>query len=472
GAPAWRTAVTVARAFGRTRIPQRAALALARPATARERAARHAAASLTLAEVPADATAAQRLDAFERLLLDGLPILWPNAIPVVLAGIAANLVLARLLRGVASDTERRLLTRGLPHNPTTEMDLALWALARQVQQNGGAAGEVRAGPPARLAAAYREGLLPPPLQGELEGFLHRYGHRAVAEIDLGLPRWGEDPSYLLGALANYLQLGDAAQGPDVQFRQAATRAEATARELVRRAAGRGRLRALAVRFLLGRGRALAGARELPKFLLVLLLAQARATLAPVGEHLVATGRLEAAGDLWFLTLPETRRAVLGGGPDLRPLVRARRERYEDERRRRRVPRLLLSDGTEPEMAAPATQPPPAVGTALRGSPASAGQATGRARVVLDPLGARLEPGDILVAPSTDPGWTPLFLTAGGLVMEMGGAMSHGAVVAREYGIPAVVGLAGATERIPDGATILVDGTAGTVVEIEPRGAPD
>jgi pyruvate,water dikinase len=93
-------------------------------------------------------------------------------------------------------------------------------------------------------------------------------------------------------------------------------------------------------------------------------------------------------------------------------------------------------------------------------------------VVLDPLGARLEPGDILVAPSTDPGWTPLFLTAGGLVMEMGGAMSHGAVVAREYGIPAVVGLAGATERIPDGATILVDGTAGTVVEIEPRGAPD
>ena len=77
-----------------------------------------------------------------------------------------------------------------------------------------------------------------------------------------------------------------------------------------------------------------------------------------------------------------------------------------------------------------------------------------------------------MAPSTDPGWTPLFLTAGGLVMEMGGAMSHGAVVAREYGIPAVVGLAGATERIPDGATILVDGTAGTVVEIEPRGAPD
>jgi phosphohistidine swiveling domain-containing protein len=83
-------------------------------------------------------------------------------------------------------------------------------------------------------------------------------------------------------------------------------------------------------------------------------------------------------------------------------------------------------------------------------------------VIHDPTGARLKPGEILVAPSTDPGWTPLFLTAGGLVMEMGGAMSHGAVVAREYGIPAVVGVAGATERIADGQRLTVDGTNGTV----------
>jgi rifampicin phosphotransferase len=82
--------------------------------------------------------------------------------------------------------------------------------------------------------------------------------------------------------------------------------------------------------------------------------------------------------------------------------------------------------------------------------------------VMDPSGARIEPGEILVAPSTDPGWTPLFLTAGGLVMEMGGAMSHGSVVAREYGIPAVVGVAHATTRIVTGQRITVDGGAGTV----------
>jgi pyruvate,water dikinase len=82
---------------------------------------------------------------------------------------------------------------------------------------------------------------------------------------------------------------------------------------------------------------------------------------------------------------------------------------------------------------------------------------------MDPVGARLEPGEILVAPSTDPGWTPLFMTAGALVMEMGGVISHGAVVAREYGIPAVVGVADATTRLRDGQSITVDGAAGTVV---------
>ncbi len=88
--------------------------------------------------------------------------------------------------------------------------------------------------------------------------------------------------------------------------------------------------------------------------------------------------------------------------------------------------------------------------------------TGVARVILDPTGAYLEPGEILVAPSTDPGWTPLFLTAGGLVMEMGGSISHGAVVAREYGIPAVVGVLGATERIHTGQRITVDGSNGII----------
>ena len=101
---------------------------------------------------------------------------------------------------------------------------------------------------------------------------------------------------------------------------------------------------------------------------------------------------------------------------MRTVVAERREAYAAELRRRHIPRLLLSDGTELEAVAGATERPDG---AMTGSPASPGTVTGLARVVLDPVGAHLEPGEILVAPSTDPGWTPLFLTAGGLVMEMG-----------------------------------------------------
>jgi pyruvate,water dikinase len=165
--------------------------------------------------------------------------------------------------------------------------------------------------------------------------------------------------------------------------------------------------------------------------------------------------------VFFLDLVQVRVGL--GGADFRDLVAARREDYDQELRRRQVPRVLLSDGTIPEN----TSDVPGAGAGtygglLIGIPASAGTVSAPARVVLDPVGAHLEPGEILVAPSTDPGWTPLFLTAGGLVMEMGGANSHGAVVAREYGIPVVVGVRDATLRISTGQRITVHGATGQV----------
>ncbi|HYW88853.1 MAG TPA: PEP-utilizing enzyme, partial [Chloroflexota bacterium] len=294
----------------------------------------------------------------------------------------------------------------------------------------------------------------------LAAFLAEYGHRAVAEIDVGLPRWSEDPTPLLAHLANYLALDERAASPAAQFEAAAAEAERALHAIVHRTANRSRPRALLVRFLLRRGRALAGYREMPKFLAVLILARARGVLLTVGEDLLERGVMERADDVFFLTFDDARRSLRG--PDARALVAQRRARYAEELRRRHVPRLLLSDGTEPQPAGDAAMIAGADGRVLRGTPASAGRVEGRARVIIEPAGARLAPGEILVAPSTDPGWTPLFLTAGGLVMEMGGAMSHGAVVAREYGIPAVVGVPAATERIADGEAIRVDGSSGTV----------
>ena len=174
-------------------------------------------------------------------------------------------------------------------------------------------------------------------------------------------------------------------------------------------------------------------------------------------------RRQQAEDIFFIDLTEARLAL--AGKDFRAVVCERRASYDYELRRRHIPRILLSDGTEPEAEHHALGS--VVEGALTGTPASAGTVTAKAHVIMDPVGARLEPSEILVASSTDPGWTPLFLTAGGLVMEMGGPMSHGAVVAREYGIPAVVGVHGATEYIATGQRITVDGSNGMVV-IEPQ----
>ncbi|MFL5691434.1 MAG: PEP-utilizing enzyme, partial [Ktedonobacteraceae bacterium] len=306
---------------------------------------------------------------------------------------------------------------------------------------------------------YREGTLPPAMQQALADFLRTYGHRGVAEIDLGLPRWSEDPTYLLGVLANYLQLTNPDAAPDVQFQRGEREAEAMVAELTRRARKRSWLRGKLVHFCLRRIRDVSGLREVPKYTIVLLMAGARRLLISTGEELLRAERLEAAGDIFFLTLTEAHEAL--AGEDMRARVRERRVSYERELGRRHIPRILLSDGTEPEAEAQSVAGATTDGM-LQGTPASAGVVTATARVILDPLGARLEPGEILVTPSTDPGWTPLFLTASGLVMEMGGPMSHGAVVAREYGIPAVVGVTGAIERITTGQQITVDGSQGTI----------
>jgi rifampicin phosphotransferase len=228
-------------------------------------------------------------------------------------------------------------------------------------------------------------------------------------------------------------------------------------DLTQRARRKGRLRGLLVGFLLKRTRALAGIREMPKFCIVYILARIREQLWYFGQKLALAERLEKAEDIFFITLPEVRASL--EGTDMRSTVRERRSVYENELKRRHVPRVLLSDGTEPGTQTGVAK---SDDDTLKGTPASAGVVIGKARVILDPADAHLEPGEILVAPSTDPGWTPLFLTAGGLVMEMGGAISHGAVVAREYGIPAVVGVLGATERIITGQHITVDGSHGIV----------
>jgi pyruvate,water dikinase len=456
--PSWRPVVRrLALLAARFAVPLQVLQAVVSPATARGRAYR-VGARLRARALPADGTPArERLDVVLGILGDAVPQVLPRVAPPAATGFAMLGLAGRLLGSDARPGDLATVLRGLPHNVTTQMDLELWHLATAVRADPEAAEAVRREPAADLADRYRTGTLPEELQRGLRGFLDRYGFRAVAEIDVGLPRWAEDPTHVLGVLGNYLRLDDPDRAPDAVFGRAGGEAEAMVAALTDRARARGRLRGRAVGVALDRTRQLAGLRELPKHDLVLVLAQARAELLAIGADLSAAGALARPDDVFFLDLHEVAGAI--DGRDVRGTAVGRRDRYDRETARRHIPRVLLSDGTEPEAAA--VRPSGADG-ALAGVPASAGTATGPARVVLEPVGAQLLPGEILVAPSTDPGWTPLFLTAGGLVMEMGGANSHGAVVAREYGIPAVVGVPAATSSLVTGQEITVDGTHGLI----------
>ncbi|MEO3785066.1 PEP/pyruvate-binding domain-containing protein [Actinocorallia sp. B10E7] len=387
-----------------------------------------------------------------RTLVDTM--LWP-----VYAGILAGEMPVRLLRGIASEGEVKTVLRGMPYNVTTEMDLKLWRLAAGAREHRDLLVDT---PPAELAAMYRRGELP---DIGLDGFLGEYGQRAAAEIDVGLPRWDEDPEPVFTAIANYLRVTDPEQDPDRRFAAAARAAEEKIDELVRRARPRRPVRARLAGFLLGRARAVSGLRELPKFVWTYALRETRRQLLLAGSELAGLGLLERPDDIMFLDFREARAAAAGTG--MKELVASRRAVYERESRRRRVPDVLLSDGTD--VGTLIRSASPGDGT-LVGMPGAAGTVTGPARVIFDPSGARLEPGEILVAPSTDPGWTPLFMTAGGLVTETGGPNSHGPTVAREYGIPAVIGVAGATQVIRTGRRITLDGAAGTVLTERPTAA--
>jgi phosphohistidine swiveling domain-containing protein len=451
----------IAGALIRNKVPLRAIAGLINPnlayrgLAATERRLRQA---LTL---PANATASQRLDLVEQRL-GRLFLLMPRTVAYAVGGLLMLAASRRLLGDVAQPGELQEVLRGLPHNVTTEMDLELWGLTQQIRDDEPSRAAFTTSAVPDLLQRYRQRSLPPVAQRGLQSFLRRYGHRAVAEIDVGMPRWSDDPSHLLGVISNYLRLNTDDLDPVAQFHAGQAKAEAMITSLTTRLGERSRLRSRLVGWTLRRVRQLVGLRESPKFLLIVALATMREHLKVIGRQLAATKVIDQVDDVFFLDLGEVRRGL--SGEDMQHLVAEHREAYERELKRRHIPRLLLSDGTEPE--AVATEDARADGArtdgALAGSPASTGTVTARARVVLDPVGAHLEPGEILVAPSTDPGWTPLFLTAGGLVMEMGGSNSHGAVVAREYGIPAVVGVPEATHKIETGQLITVDGAAGLV----------
>ncbi len=450
--------------LARTRLPWYLAQALLAPTVARLRVQRLVEQVRGAPQIDARGNAAVHLAETERLLQGCLRLAF-RVSPVMLAGMQSFALARRLLGDLATESECQTVLGGSPTNPTTRMNLALWKLAETIRADAPSRDLLGVTPSEQLAQQYQQGQLPPPLQAGLAQFLQAYGHQSVCELDLGVPRWSEDLSYVLDLLASYLERKESAPAPGLQLQRAEEAAQAMITTLGRRAGRTNWLRGQLVRWGLRRAHALSGFREMTRFVVGLVLAQARQLLWPVGEVLVRAGRLQESADIFFLSLAEADAALAGA--DLRERVSERRATFTRELTRRHVPLVLLSDGTEPTASPQRSQREASAEGLLQGTPASAGSVTGIARVIHDPHGAHLSPGEILVAPSTDPGWTPLFLQAAGLVMDVGGAMAHGAIVAREYGLPAVVGVVGATERIRTGRRLTVNGTTGTIT-LEPE----
>ncbi len=393
--------------------------------------------------------------------------IFPAILPRIAAGMAPLYLLLRLSRETPAGRQTALeVTRGMPHNVTTEMDLALWQTAQAIRADAASLAAVQTGAAAELAARYQAGQLPEAAQMAIGRFLARYGVRGLAEIDMGRRRWREDPTPVLQALQSYLSITDPAQAPDAVFGRGAAAAQAAidrlASDLRRRRFGR--LKAMLVRTAGGRTRAIAGLRELPKWTIINISGIFRARLLHEGEKLVAQGVVAQADDLFFLAWDELAALAAGAQRPWREIVAGHRAAFARELRRKQIPRLLLSDGRAFYEGVDAADGE-AEGRII-GSPVSPGVVEGLVRVVLDPHQAGLQPGEIMVCPGTDPSWTPLFLAAAGLVMEVGGMMTHGSVVAREYGIPAVVGIRQATTRLSTGQRVRVDGATGEITLLD------
>jgi len=346
------------------------------------------------------------------------------------------------------------LISGLRGNPTMETALAMWDLAEQ------------AGPEVRKIFAQEEiARVPEALSRSeagrefrvrLDQFLAVHGHRAVREFDFSCPRWREDPTFVYESVRNYLS-HPAGQPTPREHYERQLHEHGMAKQAVERAVRHRPLRKLLFRRLMRVVESRMPLREAYKFYTLLGLARVREFLLEVGRRQVERGILERSDDFFFLTIPEAEKIAMGelDRTWVREQIRLRRREFATYMRTD-PPLVVRSDGK-------AVTKPVAPGGVLMGAAASPGVARGPARILFDPTdGALLRRGDILVAKFTDPGWTPLFLTAGGLVMEVGGIVSHGAVVAREYGLPAVIGVKHATRILRDGEMLQIDGGTGEV----------
>jgi phosphoenolpyruvate synthase/pyruvate phosphate dikinase len=359
------------------------------------------------------------------------------------------------------------ISQSVPHNVTSEMGLALLDVAdvirphpqlveflEQVGDDDGFLDEL----------ATMEGGAE--ARGAIEAYLERYGMRCTGEVDITRPRWSERPATLVPLILGNVRSFEPGAGKR-RFEQGREQAREQERELLERlrALPDGEPKAREAKRRIDLVRTFMGYREYPKYGMVSRYFIYKQALLREAERLVAVGVLRDGEDIFYLTFEELHDVARTNEVDYQ-LIHEREQAFRSYAVLTPPPRVLTSDG---ECLVGNHHRDDLPADALVGVPASAGTVEGRARVVLDLADADLEAGDILVTAYTDPSWTPAFVAAAGLVTEVGGLMTHGSVIAREYGLPAIVGVDNATRRIRDGQHIRLHATQGyiEILDAEP-----
>jgi pyruvate,water dikinase len=393
----------------------------------------------------------------QRILFD------PRSFQVFMAAMEATSWLNEQLQAwLGEKNAADTLTQSVPHNVTSEMGLALLDVADVIRPHPNVV--------ASLQNVEDEGFLDElaklaggrEARDAIRAYLDKYGMRCVGEIDITRPRWSERLTTLVPIILGNIKNFEPGAG-ERRFEQGRHEAWKKEQELLERlrVLPDGERKAEETKRMIDRVRTFIGYREYPKYGMVSRYFVYKQALLEEAERLVQAHALGEEEDIFYLTLQELHDVVRTNQVD-QQLIRQRKEAFRSYQALT-PPRVLTSDG---EVIAGAYRRDDLLAGALVGLPVSAGTIEGRARVILDMAEADLEAGDILVTAYTDPSWTPLFVAIKGLVTEVGGLMTHGAVIAREYGLPAVVGVEHATQLIRDGQRIRVHGTDG-YVEILP-----
>lgn len=391
--------------------------------------------------------------------LDGMMLgIVAEIIPYVVPGIIANKLLDKVLvRWLGDSAELPKLNKSLPGNVTTELGLQLGDLADLLRELPEVEEYLRTAEDSTFYTGLAQVAGGSIFKDAFEEFIAQYGMRCPGEIDITHPRWRETPTQLLSSLFSHMQ-----SVKPGEHRERFAAGEKEAADAVLHILDHVKENPIKLKLaarLLAVFRYMGGLREHHKYLMSMVLDECKQAIMAEADELVKMGRLEQAEDAYFLNLEELIQIRQG---DFRhnaaQLIAKRKEQYQWHQQLK-PPRVMTSEGEIVIVPPDRRNIPEGI---LIGSPVSSGVVEGTARVILRPENAVLHKGEILVAPQTDPGWTPLFQSAKAIVTEVGGLMTHGAVVAREYGIPAVVGLDDATILIKDGDRIRVDGDQGFV----------